>query len=563
MKRILVVALSVFVGLSVLPAGSPQKGDKTVGGRTTVATRILDVNRLKLYVTDRGHLAFDQIPYHPGGAWYDSDSIGHPIIFDQGPWIIGKFNGAPAAAMTLWGSSYSPGPVITERPALDVQASDSVRYHPYKISRRCSPQDSDVVNWPVDLGAPVDASGKPEVLGDQLIWTVFNGADTNMFADGWASVPGFAKEQQFARLPVEIHESIYAQKAESFSDTSLLANTVFIEWTFINKGSAPIESCYTALWADIDIDFPPMNNPAVDTALQLGYLWLSTLTFNEPYAVGYSLLHGPSVPAPGQSALFRGKTRPGYRNLPLSSYVGIVQNWGDDSLMGSAPNNLKAAWNAARGFDKLGRTIIDSVTGLPTRFPFSGDPVTGSGWIFRDYSQGEAGILMFTGPFTLAAGDTQWMMTALIPANAGERLASIQLLRQKASRLQDMPYDLIAHPGTMSVNEESQVLPTTPALLQNYPNPFNPSTSIRYELPRATHVSLRVYDVLGRVVSVLVNDRMEAGVHEVKFSRRGGSARRVGSSTFGGDGSNLASGVYFYRLTAGGFVHTRKFLLLR
>ena len=111
-------------------------------------------------------------------------------------------------------------------------------------------------------------------------------------------------------------------------------------------------------------------------------------------------------------------------------------------------------------------------------------------------------------------------------------------------------------------------------LFQNYPNPFNPSTTITFELPRAAHVRLTVYDVLGREVSVLVNDRREAGVHEVKFSRRGasppsdsrgwrGSARRVGSSTFGGDGSNLASGVYFYRLTAGGFVHTRKFLLLR
>ena len=84
------------------------------------------------------------------------------------------------------------------------------------------------------------------------------------------------------------------------------------------------------------------------------------------------------------------------------------------------------------------------------------------------------------------------------------------------------------------------------AMYQNYPNPFNPSTTIKYELSRTSDVRLSVFDLLGREVSVLVNERSEAGVHEVKFDR-----------------SNLASGVYFYRLQAGNFVQTRKLLLLR
>ena len=96
------------------------------------------------------------------------------------------------------------------------------------------------------------------------------------------------------------------------------------------------------------------------------------------------------------------------------------------------------------------------------------------------------------------------------------------------------------------INTSSVQTPTVFRLEQNYPNPFNPSTTIKYELPRASQVSLMVYDILGREVSVLVNERREAGVHEVKF-----------------DGSNLASGVYFYRLQAGSFVQTRKLLLLR
>ena len=89
-------------------------------------------------------------------------------------------------------------------------------------------------------------------------------------------------------------------------------------------------------------------------------------------------------------------------------------------------------------------------------------------------------------------------------------------------------------------------MPAVYFLSQNYPNPFNPTTTIMYELPRTMYMSLTVYDVLGREVSVLVNDRREAGVHEVKF-----------------DGSSLASGVYFYRIQAGTYVQSRKLSLLR
>ena len=96
------------------------------------------------------------------------------------------------------------------------------------------------------------------------------------------------------------------------------------------------------------------------------------------------------------------------------------------------------------------------------------------------------------------------------------------------------------------VNENPAGVPTQVALAQNYPNPFNPSTTIRYELPAASQVRLSVFDMLGREVSVLVDERREAGVHEARF-----------------DGSGLASGVYLYKLQAGNAVHTRQLVLLR
>lgn len=89
-------------------------------------------------------------------------------------------------------------------------------------------------------------------------------------------------------------------------------------------------------------------------------------------------------------------------------------------------------------------------------------------------------------------------------------------------------------------------LPGTFRLDQNYPNPFNPSTTIRYGLPQRTGVRLALFNTLGQEVTTLVDEVQDPGIHEVKFNR-----------------STLASGVYFYRLSAGEHAGTKRLLLLR
>jgi hypothetical protein len=84
------------------------------------------------------------------------------------------------------------------------------------------------------------------------------------------------------------------------------------------------------------------------------------------------------------------------------------------------------------------------------------------------------------------------------------------------------------------------------ALEQNYPNPFNPTTTISYQLPVASQVSLKVYDVLGREVMTLVNGKQEAGVYNLSLN-----------------GATLSSGIYFYRLQSGNFVQTKKMMLVK
>jgi hypothetical protein len=111
-----------------------------------------------------------------------------------------------------------------------------------------------------------------------------------------------------------------------------------------------------------------------------------------------------------------------------------------------------------------------------------------------------------------------------------------------------------------SLNEwyyDSLVIHTTPtsiilgtvysySLSQNYPNPFNPSTTIKYEIPEKSFVTIKVYDVLGNEVANLVDEEKQAGDHIVNF-----------------DAAKLSSGVYFYSLSSGNYLSTKKMILLR
>lgn len=104
--------------------------------------------------------------------------------------------------------------------------------------------------------------------------------------------------------------------------------------------------------------------------------------------------------------------------------------------------------------------------------------------------------------------------------------------------------------------ENEEVTPTEFTLEQNYPNPFNPSTKIRYTIPNTSNpllggargglVTIKLYDILGKEIATLVNEEQPAGIYEVEFRAE-----------------RLTSGVYFYKITAGDFVETKKMLLMK
>jgi hypothetical protein len=112
-------------------------------------------------------------------------------------------------------------------------------------------------------------------------------------------------------------------------------------------------------------------------------------------------------------------------------------------------------------------------------------------------------------------------------------------------------YRVVIQKSTGVEENKTGTQPDPFRLYPNYPNPFNPSTTIRFNLPKAVHVRLSIYDLLGREIAVLVNGKRKEGVHEVRWN--GLDAQHV----------PLPSGVYLYRLDAASYKGTGKLLLLK
>jgi len=152
-------------------------------------------------------------------------------------------------------------------------------------------------------------------------------------------------------------------------------------------------------------------------------------------------------------------------------------------------------------------------------------------------------------------GNANWITIAYVPGNGtttenqrytySDDLSDLNYKGKIYYRLKQFDFD-----GTFEYSEIIEILfdliPGDYSLLQNYPNPFNPATTIKYSIPEDAHVELKIFDVLGNEIYVLKNELQKAGSYSLVF-----------------DGSNLASGIYFYRMQAGDFIDTKKFILLK
>lgn len=186
---------------------------------------------------------------------------------------------------------------------------------------------------------------------------------------------------------------------------------------------------------------------------------------------------------------------------------------------------------------------IGYITGVLT--DISGKPLVGAKVSLQGTSS--ATKTAVDGGFFLAADAGQYVLEVSDPQDL-TLLATTAVTVEPAdlSTCQTQGGELSCFTTITGVESNTPTIPTTPYLHQNYPNPFNPTTTIRFSLPKREHVTLKVFDVLGREVVTVLDKKLDAGKHAVVFEVK-----------------HLASGLYFYKLEAGQFSETKKMILVK
>ena len=227
----------------------------------------------------------------------------------------------------------------------------------------------------------------------------------------------------------------------------------------------------------------------------------------------------------------------------MTSTGGVVRH-AREFMTDAGFNYINEHYNNLQGLlTASGNSVINPLNGLETRYIFTGDPESRTGWLDGiDYLPSDRRIMINTGPVEIAPGDTQNVVFALIFAQGTDRLNSVTELKKKAALVKHFYYNNLS---TTSVETKKEI-PNSYSISQNYPNPFNPTTKIDYSIPTAGKTKLVIYDILGREVKTLVNEFQNPGNYKINFDAR-----------------NLSSGVYFYRLSLNDFSDTKKMILVK
>jgi len=439
----------------------------------------------------------------------------------------------------------------------------------------------DWTEWPWQKGAPFYDKNKNGIMdkeeepglayADQVVWFVANDLDSLKTIKFLGSPP----------IGMEMQVTLWAynrknnQSDEVLSNLhNVLQNVIFKRIRLIYKGCADIadttriDSMYLAQWSDVDIGKFSEDLVGCDTLLDLGYGYNGVgdddeyLKFNlHPPSIGYCFLIGPNVPSKGDQAFFNFKIKNNFNNLYMTSFAW----WSPLSILidfWSGYNGTLNMYQMLRGY--LVGTYPDHdpypfPPGIESnKFPLSGDPITGNGFLDgmgADYSfpPGDRRFVCSSGPFTMALGDTQEVIIALVGGIGADRLSSISVMKHNTRWIRSwMPYIFeMGFPEEKPPETEKAPIPDSFRLFQNYPNPFNAETEICYDLPIQRNVKLTIYNLLGEEVKVLKNKNQLAGSYSVKWD---------GKDRFG---NKVPTGVYLYCLEAGYWIISKKMMLLQ
>ncbi|MFH1688212.1 MAG: hypothetical protein ABIE70_11915 [bacterium] len=449
-----IVAGFLILLLATAALGVESSGNK--GFRPGLASNIdyetwIKANKLAMFVTNTGSFAYDNDNLLGGGygSWYPfidsakcAQGVTNSPIYAGSIWAGGKDHATgellitPGQHDTDWG----PGPLVNGSPVSG--ASSNPRYRVYQLysdSLEDNP-NQDYLDWPVDDGAPVDEDGKPVMLGDEMLWSVYNDMDPERHVGTMGTVG--------RGLGLEVKQTFFA-----FDRVGALSNVVFARFQIYNKGGKDLDSVMISVWSDPDLGDASDDFVGCDTSLSLGFC------YNEgedseygiaPPAVGYDFFQGPLVETgdDADTAKMWGVDWVGYKNMGMTSFNKYIN--------GTDPDTPAKTWAYMNGLDASQDPIgpvIDPITGLPTKFYGTGDPVAGTG--FLDANSDDRRWMQTTGPFDLGPGDSTEILVAILCGQGTSELTSITELKAVddfAQRVYDNDFVLPAPPANPNVH---------------------------------------------------------------------------------------------------------------
>ncbi len=367
-----------------------------------------DANTVDMFVSNHGSYAFD-ISTGNAGLIYPKGTQ-NTAVFAAGLWVGGKVNGQTRVAVGEYSQEYATGPMLN-----GAAQADAAEFRNYVIERGKTSAE-DYISWMSGAaraqGAPVDNTGTPVLYGDKDLWSVYNDADPAVHVNRAGST---------APLGIQVEQTAF-----QFARQGALGNTVFMKFKLTNASTHNIDSTYVSLWSDPDLGGAGDDLVGCDTTLSLGYVYNATnndqLYHANPPAVGFDFLQGPVVDG---------------ERLGMKSFNKYIN--------GTDPQSPAETYNYMRGL--LGSGDVYYYDGQPSSFVATGDPVTETGDL--DTNPADRRMMLSTGPFTMAPGDTQVIVVAVIVAQGADRLSSITLLKNYDDAVQkvfDQNFDIPSPP---------------------------------------------------------------------------------------------------------------------
>jgi len=456
MNQIKLSIFLLFFFTSIFSFGQKKTNSLVTENTESGHTAKFNINNISTYIRNNGDCDLD--PNNDSGFEFPQ-GIGKYIVYESGIVWGGKINGK----IHVGGNSYNQGIIggrilengTSQNPNdLDVRVfrvrSD---YNTANLTLEIEDEqlfendiraqyEKDWIEWPAEYGAPfndidnngiydpeIDIAGVPGA--DQTLWYVANDFDTAQCRDLYGSDP----------MKLEIQVTVWGYKNRSLPYNDVM----FKKYKLINKNDKNIDSMFISKWSDPDVGGAGDDYVGCDTLLDLSFSYNGddddTKYGSTIPAVGYQFLQGPLIDGDATDVgIKNGEGIIGKKNIGMSAFSFFIG--GDDVYndpdLGNYEYGTLAIYNIMQGLpSNFSKPFIDPTNGLNTKFTLAGDPINQSGWTDGIlHGPGDRRMITTSGPFTLAADDTQEVIMAEISSVGKDRLNSVKILKYYAGLLQ-------------------------------------------------------------------------------------------------------------------------------